>query len=200
MVQKKSLTEEELLKLLESDDIPEDVSIIDLNDPVGDFLSFYDIQAGVHPIKSSDLFKLFKYKYGNIVTFARFSKDISKSFPKRRSGYCLINKDLSHLFTKAPGFKDDTLVRIITEFYNHFEIQKGSELLVEGEILYNLIKFWRKKNRIVGKVLPKSIIETHFHKFFTKKDTKKGVCYVMKSDKLKEFMDEYQKETQKQKK
>jgi hypothetical protein len=36
-------------------------------------------------------------------------------------------------------------------------------------------------------------LEKFLNKFFTKKDTKKGVYYSMKSDKLKRFMDEKEK-------
>jgi hypothetical protein len=197
MVQKRLLTEEELINLLNSNETSLESDINVENSPIADFLSFYGITHGEHLISGKNLYTLFKYKCKLNIPYAIFIKEISfyLETADNKIKHFLINKDLSYLFPKLKKnqMNEDTIFRFLQSFYTEFEIQNGSQIVISEKKLLEVIKYWAKIRRKVNYERNNKNLEKFLNKFFTKKDTKKGVYYSMKSDKLKRFMDEKEK-------
>jgi len=189
MVLKKLLTDVDLLDLLDDAEDTQEAS----SDPVLSFLAFYGIEGGEESVTPAALRKLYEYKYGKVKNPKELTKKFGILLPRTKQCF-LLNKSINQLFEVKTEKKEFNFhIENIRSFYGEYEIEQGNELILTAEELLQLLSVWCKKKR---KKYSKRYAE-YFDKFFNKKDTKNGILYTMKSEKLKELKDEQEEKNQK---
>ena len=163
----KELTEEELLKALENQN--EERSVIDHEDDILSFLSFYNITNGNEKVLKKLLFKIYREWSDNPLKNPSFSSRISLYLDNDDRGF-FVNQSSINLSVSAYNYlsqgKRDKLKtpkyrKHFESFLSFYDLKKGKEW-VPNYVLYYLYDKWTYKNKS-----KRALSEDNFGKFLT---------------------------------
>ena len=160
------LTEQELLDLLNSEDIPEDkVQIFDYTDDIVPFMGFYNITPGDTPVSKKLLYKLYKAYSKEPLDQRNFSTQMG-GFVSQNARHFFINIDqfaISNQIYLKEKKKDKTKSISYQKHFDWFTKTAGVErgtTWVEGFILFFQYKDFCRERRVNPK-----LGYVNFHKF-----------------------------------
>lgn len=170
-----SLTDEELLKVLENEDFKtEEIKILDeaLFTDIPAFVHAYDIKPGTKPIVATLLYKLYRHWSKDPLTSVIFNKHMLSYFRSKRgkhshllfinvSFYKLMQKLQKALSDSGNALKNKVLKNkaVFESFITLNNIKAGTEYIASSN-LHSLFMHWRKVNNI-----KKNMDHRHFKKF-----------------------------------
>jgi hypothetical protein len=163
-----TLTDEEILALLDSEDVEEEVLQVFEYDDVDDivpFLTFYNITPGTTPVSKRLLHKLYKLHSKDPIELNFFNIQVGRFVPIVGANF-LLNMDnfaiSSHIY-KAEKTRDKTKSLTYQKHFQWFLETRGIEsgnVWIEGFILFFIYKDFCKSRRVNTK-----LGYVNFHKF-----------------------------------
>lgn len=161
------ITDEELLKMLESAE--ESDEVVEYTNNVVPFLSKYNIKSGDERVPVKTLYKLYKVYTINYCDYRRFRNYITDIFPVTGKGvasYCLVDIEamtVAKLYFELANEKkigyviSDSNMRLLDNYLERDGLDRGDNM-IEGFVLYELYKNHYKK---VGRK-PKWKVDTYY--------------------------------------
>lgn len=160
------LTEQELLDLLNSEDVPEStVQIFDYKDDIVPFMGFYNITPGTSPVSKKLIYKLYKTYSKEPLDSLNFTIQLGK-FVSHDRDHFLVNLDnfaISNHIYEAEKTREKTKSISYQKHFNWFidnaGVQTGSSW-VEGFLIFHQYKDFCRERRVTPK-----LGYVNFHKF-----------------------------------